>query len=345
MELTLFRLHFTTPLHISTVRADYDVTETRIHSDTLYAAIMQAWSALGKTELIKENPDFTLTGLFPFYNKEKDKKQIVYFLPKPIGTLKHTGVDDRKEIKKIIYLEQSLFEKLLHGDNISTNQKNGIFLYPDSMEINHNGIFESHVVMRNRVPRDPSAKDEHGESVNTEPYYVDRLFFHDDSGLFFLFKGNEESKKNVTAALEYLADEGIGTDRHVGNGLFELVVENEKTDWFKNLLSSEHVVSLSMFLPENKEQLTTMLDDKCAYELIQRGGWITNEKYNTLRKKSINMFSEGSIFNATDSIRETGEAGIGVNLKPDISLIPEDKKDIHDVFRVGKSFFLPITIG
>jgi len=51
METKIYRLVFETPLHISDVREDYSKSEQRIHSDTLYAAVMQAWAMLDKSDL------------------------------------------------------------------------------------------------------------------------------------------------------------------------------------------------------------------------------------------------------------------------------------------------------
>jgi CRISPR-associated protein Csm4 len=340
MKFTIFRLHFKTPLHISSVRSDYDISETSIHSDTMYAAIMQAWAVLGKNELIKPDNDFTISGLFPFYQLMDAP---VYFLPKPIGLLNPKDAENRKEWKKIRYIESCLFEDLLNGKTVSNYKIHEEFLCCDNTKINEKGILSSQVQMRNRIPRDISETDKDGKKVQTEPYYVDRIYFNDNSGLYFLFCGNDAEKNNVKAALDYLADEGIGTDRHVGNGIFSL--EEENIEWFNDVASSEYVVALSMFCPESKEQLTDMLDEKCAYDMKKRGGWITSDKYNTLRKKSVNMFTEGSIFKTTPDISKNNISGKVVNLSPDISVVPEDQKDVHEILRCGRSLFIPIKIA
>jgi len=44
----IIKFTFKTPLHIGTVRADYSISSSLVHSDTLYAAIIQAWSLLGR---------------------------------------------------------------------------------------------------------------------------------------------------------------------------------------------------------------------------------------------------------------------------------------------------------
>ena len=61
------------------------------------------------------------------------------------------------------------------------------------------------------------------EDVDTNIFYVDRIFFEGDSGLWFMAKFERDEQKNkVLSALKYLQDEGFGTDRHTGNGLFQL---------------------------------------------------------------------------------------------------------------------------
>jgi len=80
-------------------------------------------------------------------------------------------------------------------------------------------------------------------------------------------------------------------------------------------------------------------DDKISYQLIKRGGWITTEPYTTYRKKSVYMFAEGGIFklNSDKNIETLGKT---VNLKPEAEFL----KIQHNIYRVGKSIFLPINI-
>jgi CRISPR type III-A-associated RAMP protein Csm4 len=167
------------------------------------------------------------------------------------------------------------------------------------------------------------------------PYYIERIFFNKYSGLFFIAQfDNDEIKNYVISALLYLSDEGIGTDRHVGNGLFKF--EEDKIDF--EPITSDYAINLSLYCPSAEIVKNIINDDNVAYEVITRGGWITTPEYNTLRKKYIRMFKEGSML----KIKNTTDGRI-VNISPDNSKLPEKAKNIHPIYRVGKSIFLSVN--
>ena len=94
MITKIIKCYFTTPVHIGTSREDYTESKTFIHSDTLYAAMLQMWALMGEQSYLEGiankggQPPFTLSSMFPFYRKEKTSKEeqqqpTVYFLPRP----------------------------------------------------------------------------------------------------------------------------------------------------------------------------------------------------------------------------------------------------------------------
>lgn len=317
---------FKTPLHISNARSDYGQSERIFHSDALYAAIMQAWAMLGKTDWIGKQPDFTVSSLFPFTTVGNNK---IHFFPKPF--LKPNldkqvqKTEDAKKFKKVKYVDAPILEAYL---NFSPQPADTYWLkgsYQTQYAIDSDFI-QTDVVPRIRKPR--------RDSEDAEPFYTERLYFKSGSGMFCLIQyDNAEAQKRVEAAIHYLADTGIGTDRNVGHGLF---------DWSEGKLSlslpttSAFGLNLSLFCPETQQQLTDMLDYQSRYEIIKRGGWMS-EPYNTYRKRSVYMFKEGSLLR-TAAIPK----GKTVNLQPDNALLPSQV--MHPVWRVGKALFLPVKL-
>jgi CRISPR-associated protein Csm4 len=95
---------------------------------------------------------------------------------------------------------------------------------------------------------------------------------------------------------------------------------------------AEYEVSLSLYCPDPYEISQKVLD-RSFYSLVKRGGYISNparEVHQTLRKKSIYMFGEGSLFPHSQNRK-----GKIVDLKPDY--IGFD----HPVWRDGQAIFLP----
>jgi len=342
MTYKVIRFHFRTPLHIGTVRQDYASSESTLHSDSLYSAILSAWAVLGlgvPKDLDKksEKLGFTLSSLFPFYQPDT-ASSVTYFFPKPLGTMLPQSYAENKPFKKIQYLDYASFQEILKkGTGFRPNPDNieGVFYFEktaDRMAFDTKKLQESEVFARNQVPRIPK-RDDKNKDENTQIYYIERVSFQGNSGLFCLIKFEDDiAKDKVESALDFLQDEGIGTDRHVGNGLFEWEMDEVKL----STEDSDYAVNLSLFCPENQIVLENMLQgDTPKYELLKRGGWITTEPYLTYRKKSIYMLREGGIFRTDENSK-----GKIVDLKPENT----PKEINHPIYRVGKSLFIPIKI-
>lgn len=325
MSLHIFQLHFTTSLHISNIKADYGKSEQILHSDSLVAAVMQAWAVLGRSEWISSNPGFATSSLFPFTSVDGNP---VYFFPKPYLRLNSridaSEVNRAKKEKKVQYLDQHYFLKAIRQDPVETEDShyNGSFMTVHSIE---ERFITSKLRIRIRKPR-----NDHGDA---EPFYMEEIRFKKDSGLWgMVYFDDDVVKERFNIAMNYLQDAGIGTDRNVGNGQFQFKWDTNTKFNFGNHMG-DYGVNLSLFCPESYEQLESMLDTNARYDVIKRGGWIS-EPYNTYRKRSVWMFKEGSVFRLATN---TSVLGSVVNVKPGI--IREDRA----VWRSGKAIFLPVN--
>ena len=305
-QFTVYRLHFTSPLHIGDAREDYGISLKTLSSDTLYAALTATLAKMG--ESLSDDGDFgcVISSLFP-YRKDTRNAVPTYYFPKPLGIRypKDLKAEDFKKAKKMQWLDLLQFEKALYGQPVEVCEN------PD--------FIKSNVSERVSVSRD--------YSEDSKPFYMDRVCFEGDSGLFFIAEGDTAA---IDKALPLLALEGIGTDRNVGNGFFEY----EKDSLSISLPhDTEYGISLSTFIPESKEQLTTLLANHSSYELQRRGGWITTPPYNSIRKNVIYAFAAGSVFYGIQS-----GAGRIVDLAPQ-GLVK------HPIWRCGKALVLPIKMA
>src|SRR5690554_7105581 len=77
---------------------------------------------------------------------------------------------------------------------------------------------------------------------------MDRMYFYDKEGqhggLYFLFHGEEKDLKKVKVALTLLEDEGLGTDRKVGQGQFSFEIVPFKKPHWSGKRSEEHTSEL-----------------------------------------------------------------------------------------------------
>lgn len=327
----IYKLHFTSPVHLGDARDDYGVSLKTIASDTLYAALISCLAKLG--EKIPDNGDLdcTISSLFPFYQKDKESDAVL-FLPKPMKQTLPTSekaIIERKKVKKVAWLDAQAFSKILKGEQLfndaTIDNIQGVYLTDKEID---KDFISSQVSARVSVSRD-------GQE-DAKPFYMERITFKGYSGLYFIAEGNVEL---LEKALNLLQFEGIGTDRNVGNGYFEYTNCTLEIDIPNN---AEHIIALSSFVPESKAQLQAMLNsDDIAYDFQRRGGWITTSPHNTLRKNVIYAFTAASVFKSQCSgVKSMGK--VGVDLKPEISW---DDKLEHPIWRCGRALFLPIKLN
>lgn len=335
----IVKLNFTGPLHLSKGKPDgYEAGGRILHSDAIKSAFMAAAVSL-RPEIgnsVNEHSfldQFEISSAFPFWQEE-------YFFPKPLVDLKwkvaaKSERDSNKLLKEVNFLGKSYFEKILKAEIKEVSETH---LSDDKTQISQifeNGkifssieeryIFKSDLTQRVAVPR----WQENDTDGNT--YYVERLFFRESAGLFFMVKFNTGADIPFwMEVLEHLGEQGVGTDRATGNGQFipdylpngiDLVLPDE----------TNAQMALSLFCP-GKEEVTGSLFERASYALTKRGGWLTNEdEFLTFRKKSVYMFTEGSVF------PQVALKGKVVNLKPKLVAGLD-----HPVWRDGRAWFLPI---
>lgn len=332
----IYKLHFTAPLHICDQHEDLGNSQKTIHSDTLYAALMACLAKMG--ESLPENGDlgFTVSSLFPYFQKDENSSP-VYFLPIPMQTKQGDfNASMAKTVKKVQWVDCDLYSLVLSGTPLFDgtgkffSDIQECYLTECKLPEDINGSKE---FMRSEVSQRVTLKSRNGEE-DAKPYYVDKILFRHHSGLYFIAEGDTTL---LEKALSILSMEGIGTDRNVGFGFFEYTAETIKIDLPTN---ANHQLSLSLFIPESKEQLSSLMNsERVAYDFVRRGGWITTYPYMTLRKNAIYGFLPGSVF-CKDIDTTATVIGKIVDLKPEI----DDVEIAHHVWRNGKAIMLPINL-
>jgi CRISPR type III-A-associated RAMP protein Csm4 len=328
----IYKLHFSSPLHISDQRDDGSISMKTIQSDTLYAALTSCLAKTGQEIPADGDLGFTLSSMFPYY-QEKDDSSPIYFLPLPFQTRlpQLKDVSKAKTVKKIRWVDSDLYASVLQGKQ-----------FFDGTDENYANIHDSYLTARAFPVEEDFIQSDVAQRVFLEsrtgqkdalPYYVDRITFQDKSGLYFMATGQVEL---LNKALALLAQEGIGTDRHVGFGCFDFTTD---TLTIETPQEAEHQVALSILIPESEDQMQQLLSsDLVAYDFARRGGWITTYPYNTFRKNAIYAFLPGSVFCRTNNPNGVGRI---VDLSPKI----EAKSHIHPIWRNGKSLTLPIKLN
>lgn len=319
--MILYKLYFKTPLHLGIQGIGYEKTDETLHCDTIYSAVLSLWQYFYPDEDIDQmikNPPFILSSSFPFY---KD----IYFFPKPIDAREPSKEPNiNKKIKKIKYIDKQIFENILNNNHF--NLLKGYLLQNNTLcatqKLSIDLLYKTDEVPRVTVDR---------LSNESTIFYFSQIYFNNDCGLYFLvdFKNNSYEKK-FSSIMRLLGDEGIGGDRHMGKGQFQLKIEK---NFSINLPEAENIIALSLY-HSTKDEIRQGILDNSSYDFISRNGWLSSgDDKLGLKRQEIKMFTEGSIFKNLN--------------KPDYGDIPvvlqKEKINLkHNVYRYGKGFMLPI---
>lgn len=348
-NLTIAKLDFNSPLHLSKGKTNsLDISEEIIHSDTIksamYAIGLQLYDDMNE-DFLKQ---FRVSSAFPYYADE-------LFFPKPITSLpfwvqgygREEFLKVNKKLKKIQYIGKDFFEMTLNNTGKSTVLQKHEFLQEEqciSRKINNSDtvIYKKSTTQRVRVPK-------MGEKGDATPFRVEKLFFAKDAGLYFIIDFNEDTtdefKNRIRGILKLLGESGIGTNRNLGCGWFDFDDFEETTLKLPDVQDDTRWLSLSLYLPKSEDELKeAFTDNKMQYNIIKRGGWLAAPKVEenlSHRKRSVYMFTEGSVFNFPISDKKILDKGRFTDLKPDLW---EGKDYAHPVYRDGSCIFLPINM-
>jgi CRISPR-associated protein Csm4 len=259
-----------------------------------------------------------VSSAFPFQGE-------TLFLPKPHSDQIFRQVANKqlKKARKIAYLSVADFQRVGKGEKLDFAEPKATGQYYTEEEVR----IKSDVSQRVALPRmlDSDART----------FYMERLYFGEGAGLYFMaeYPTDEANKSKFDSALRLLGEQGIGTDRNTGNGFFE----TEATTLLLDLPTENHAthyLNVSPFCPASEADMQKINLDESYFSLTKRGGWIAspeNENDMSLRKKSVYMFAEGSVFRAGEPPK-----GTITNLQP--------AGFAHEIWRDGRAIFLPIKI-
>lgn len=322
-QVQAIKLSFLNGLHIGRGSEELDKTASTYSSDALKSALFAV--GLAYYPEWKEKPEeffsgFHISSAFPWCNEE-------LFLPKP-GNMRFqfenaNDLTEAKKAKKITFISSPLFRKW------ATVPEQNVLVKEEQVGDN-NFLFAGkgkkfiHTVVQQRVqvPID--------EGSDTRPFYFERLMFGQNSGLYFLISfGDEKLRSKVMHALNLLADLGIGTDRTIGNGQFEIA---DMAPYKMPSGNAGMQMALGLYLPK-EEEIKDMRLEESFWSLTKRGGYMAaseNEAFRSLRKNNIYFFGEGSTFKCDREL--TGRI---VDLQPQWN-----DAAMHPVWRDGMPLFI-----
>lgn len=314
-----------TPLHIGTGKENYDFSATELQSDTLSAALAAIRAQNGNVEDVKGFLEsFTISSAFPFLKSS-------YFLPKMNGKINvlvsgKLENEYRKKLKEIKFIQLDLWSRLIKGETVEVEngQLNDAFLTSGLEDFEK--PFKAQVAQRVSVPRE--------NDMDPEPFFFNWTYFNKEAGLYCLIDAEDVVFNEIVSLFKQLGENGIGTDKNIGGGKFEVCHDSDL--FIPDVPGANGVMLLSLYIPADEEELGNLHLASSGYELLLRGGYMSGsneDEFKHLRKRSIYMFSVGSVFSTTKKI-----LGKVVDLAPQWN-----DRWMHPVLRSGKPFCIPVN--
>ncbi len=298
-----------------------------VHSDTLHGALV-AVAALTGSPLLDRAPELRLSSLFPFWRD-------LFLYPKPFfhrpGQQPEGDVKGRKRWKSVSLLSEKLLATWLRGAAVPeaeirvlpggaavlASELEGRPAPPDALVVEE---FSTAVVI-DRAGGATTPFDRRGLRVNTGK----------GCGAWFFVELEKGHLPSFQRLVQELGEQGLGGERSVGYGRFDLLGIEEWTDRTAlfGTADAPDFFSLSLYLPTRDEVDRGVLDAPAAYDCALRGGWIHGPGGSDQRKRSLRMCVEGSAFPAVaprhGDMRDARPAAFTA----------------HPVWRSGLAFALP----
>ena len=340
--LRIVKLRFRSALHLGTDMPGIGVEDSLkiAHSDTLFSCLINAYAELhsGNSNAVNRllapfhggNPPFRISSAFPFQQREND---IRYYLPKPLVDPlvfydSRGGQDARKNYGKLLrnltLVRIERFKAYWLGEGTQTR------MTKRDLE----GANEELSSLCVQTIRPQHTRDRLTDA--TTIYHTGLIYFASNSGLYFLIEINDTSILSCDeflSVLDLAGTNGLGGRRSHGNGAFDATIEKLDQTW-QSLFNQKQngFVNLSLYRP--KPQTLKSLNP-AAYQLVPRRGWCYSSVTPTqMKRKTVMMFGEGSVFHNTNESQ-----GTLADVTPDSGFTG------HKLYRYGIPISLPIKIS
>lgn len=337
-HLKIVKLHFRSALHLGADISGIGLEDSQLvaHSDTLFSCLINNYADLhsGSPKAVEKllepfrdgDPPFRISSAFPF--QMPPGYGVTYYLPKPLVDpplfySTEVGREAKQDYGKLVRNTQLIridtFQKWQRGEEAELDD-----LKDTAEEI---GDFYR------REIRPQHARDRLTDAATI--YHTGLVHLHRSAGLYFLIELNNKTLldwNTFEVVLRQAGRSGLGGRRSHGNGTFEVAsdaisdLDDSWQELFREKEDFNGFINLSLCLPENFDCLKPV-----AYQLVPRRGWCYSSIAPAqLKRKTVTMFSEGSVFR-----NETKGA---------LAEVTPDKFKVHKVYRYGISLSLPINI-
>jgi len=313
------KLRFRAPLHAGFMDTAYELSDTLIHSDTIFSALICSHALLyGKDctdellrALVEGKTRLLISSAFPSVGN-------VHFFPRPKGEdfgLSKNSLSSSSQFKKLKAVRFVDEDVLFKRAQVSLEDVRGQFLTKDREALKEEPFL---IIERPRV-----SVNRYDSSSNL--FYFAEVHFNENAGLWFYLSVDADIEKEILSALKLLSEEGFGGDRTYGFGTFDFELEQTTVP-----NSGNRYLLISVCVP-NTAEVEAVPEKVLNYDLVHRTGYV---HMSDRRVKKVLAFAEGSVF------KKPIEGAI-------LDVSPEgfEQQYGHRVFRYARAFMLPYEGG
>jgi CRISPR-associated protein Csm4 len=276
-------------------------TSPTLGSDSLFAALVARLARSSNPARVEEfcrpfvsgSPPFVLTSTFPLAGR-------VRFFPPPITSrTPDSSQASHKLIKKVLFVSESLYRKLLDGEMLSSlgeihPLQNGKVWASKAeikdlpVELVKAGVNLWAEEQRPRVSLDRA-------SQASLLYFTGQVTFAAGCGLWFGLRWlqlDPALQQQLAALLADLADAGLGAERNSGLGGARIQPLDDLT--LPDAEAAGRWTTLSRYLP-GSDETSILAHPGSAYTIRSIGGWLDSPARTGQRRRNINLLAEGSV--------------------------------------------------
>lgn len=321
-------------------------TSPTLSSDSLFAALVARLARSGNSAVVDVfcqpfvagQPPFVLTSTFPLAGD-------VRFFPPPLTSRKPpekpvTG-KDAKAFKRVAFVSEKLFRQLLNGAMLSeltetrSLQGDQLWLSVEEFEQLPAALQKPDAKLWDEEQRPRVTLDRASQASTL--FFTGQVTFADECGLWFGLRwlvDDPALQKQVANLLADLADAGLGAERNSGLGAAKI----QKLGVFELPDPDDRWITLSRYLP-NENEIKAITDSNSSYALKNVGGWLASAAKPGQRRKSVNLFVEGSVFGELPK----AVPGQVADVRPVYEKDPDPLG--HPVYRSGLAFAVGLKGG
>lgn len=298
-------------------------------SDTLSAALVSVWGAANPgsdVASIARRPPFRVSSALPTVPRPGGGVEVL--LPVPAGAWTRAARGDPgrlKNAKKVLFADSVLVRAALSGKPLPD-----WFAWDKGLLATSFKGSGDYAAVRSRLRL--AVDRETGAPVEGALFTSSGWSIAAGCGLSVVAEVEDADVPSLRAAFRLLGMDGMGADRFVGMGSFELLADEP---WSPPSLGTGGHLLLSLCRPTQEDVAHGVLDG--AYGLVDRGGWITSGTTRSLRRGRVRMLVEGSYVPASAG-PAPGEVVEVQPPRPELGLS-------HSVYRDGRAVTIPVAAG